>query len=239
MSKVEFLKMFITYTIIYILISIISVNISYSKDRCQDYIPDIRQYSTQYLGYKYPYWYNIGIMINESSCRPDIVSFDNGIGLFQFTPSTGVIAELKKYMIINPRDPQSSIRGHAFYMSRIMNVNMKRDNINFKNKKISPLKFTNYCGSNISDFSRYYNGGYWFVYEASRKGNNKFACNNDEMRKLCVRSGTYVGSGKNKRWLSFCDTNYSYPEKVYKYSQKYRAGKDGINFWYNENQTQK
>jgi len=29
-----------------------------------------------------------------------------------------------------------------------------------------------------------------------------------------------------------CDVNYSYADQVYKYSQKYKIGKDGINYWY-------
>jgi len=52
------------------------------------------------------------------------------------------------------------------------------------------------------------------------------------MKEHCVRGGTWVGSGDKKRWLSFCEVNYNYADQVYKYSQKYKAGKDNINFYY-------
>ena len=205
---------------------------SYATDRCHDYIPDVRQASIQYLGYQYPYWYNIGCMIAESQCRPNIISFDGGIGLFQFTPSTGVTAELSKYISINPHNAQSSIRGQAFYISRIKNNHFSEKIAHVgKNKNVAkPSEFVDNCGYNISDYYRFYNGGYWFFYESKRPG--KYACENRQMFKYCVRGGVYVGKGKNRRWLSFCEVNYSYPEKVSKYAQPYRTSNDGERFWF-------
>ena len=91
-----------------------------------------------------------------------------------------------------------------------------------------PSKYVEKCGENLADVYRFYNGGYWFFYESERGGT---VCDNKEMRKYCVRGGTFTDKAKTK-WLSFCDVNYSYPEKVYKYSQKYKTGPDGIRFWY-------
>lgn len=230
------LKFIFLAVVVLITILLIIVNItSYAKDRCQDYIPDVRQASIQYLGLQYPYWYNIGCMISESNCRPDIVSFDGGIGLYQFTPSTGVLKDISRFgIIVDPYNAQSSIRGQAFYISRIKDAKFKLEKTSVGKSKypISPANYVAACGGNLSDVYRFYNGGYWFFYEATLKPGTKFVCENREIFKYCVRSGAWVGSGKNRRWLSFCEVNYSYPEKIYKYSQTYKMGKDGIRFWY-------
>ena len=54
------------------------------------------------------------------------------------------------------------------------------------------------------------------------------------MRKYCVRGGTYTDKAKTK-WLSFCDVNYSYPEKVHTQGKKYSNGlSDQERFWYSK-----
>jgi hypothetical protein len=171
-------------------------------------------------------------MIQESNCRPDIISFDGGIGLFQLTPSTGIVADIQKDIPVDPYNPTSNIRAHAFYINKVRTKYLKRGKFKFKSKyEISPLEFTTKCGSNLSDVYRYYNGGYWFVYE-SKRANPTYVCEQNIMKDYCVRGGVWIGSGNKKRWLSFCEVNYSYADQVYKYSQKYRAGKDNINFYY-------
>jgi len=171
-------------------------------------------------------------MIAESNCRPDVISFDGGIGLFQLTPSTGITREISRYISINPHNVQSNIRGGIFYISRIINVHFQRESAKVHKKyDVYPKKYVNFCGLNLSDVYRFYNGGYWFFYESSRKKGIDYVCENREMFKYCVRGGTYTDKAKTK-WLSFCGVNYSYPEKVFKYSQKYKVGPDGIRFWY-------
>lgn len=231
-------KLIIIIAIIIFMIAVLIRNIAYGKDRCQDYLPEIRNAALLYLGPSYPYWYNIGCAINESSCRSNLVSFDGGIGIFQFTPSTGVTEELKRHgLSINPYDIDSSIKGQAFYIKIIKDNKMKVNKISIGKSKNPgyPAKFTENCGNNLADYYRFYNGGYWFVYESGRKNNHKsFICSNDEMRKYCVRGGTYTDKAKTK-WLSFCDVNYSYPEKVYNYGKKYSNGlPDQQRFWYNK-----
>jgi len=198
--------------------------IVYGLDRCQDFIPDIRQSAIQYLGLDFPYYYNVGCAIAETNCRADLVSFDGGKGLYQFTPSTGVLKDIQKYnIVVDPLNPISSIRGQAFYMSLIINKKFKQENITVGKSKyhISPNKYVQVCGNNLADAYRFYNGGYWFFYEAGLKQKGEYVCENREMFKYCVRGGVWVGKGEKKRWLSFCEVNYSYPEKIYKYSQKY------------------
>jgi hypothetical protein len=65
------------YTVIFILILSISLPLlSYGKDRCQEYLPDIRAYGIQYNGLDFPWWYNVGCAITETSCRGNLTSFD-------------------------------------------------------------------------------------------------------------------------------------------------------------------
>jgi len=106
--------------ILMILVLILVIfKMAHGKDRCQEYIPDIRAYGIQYNGLDFPWWYNVGCAITETSCRGNLTSFDGGIGLFQFTPSTGVTATLSKYITIDPYNTKSSIRGQAYYIMHI------------------------------------------------------------------------------------------------------------------------
>lgn len=229
-------KVDITYWILLILLLIIVlfVRLTEARDRCQEYIPDIRAYGIQYNGLDFPWWYNVGCAITETSCRGDLTSFDGGQGLYQFTPSTGVTAEVRKYIPLDPYNTKSSIRGQSYYIMMIRTKKFKSKQITVgkaKNKGY-PAKFVSKCGLNLADVYRFYNGGYWFFYESERGGT---VCDNKEMRKYCVRGGVWVGSGKNRRYLNFCDVNYDYPDKVFKYSQKYKIWNDEQPFYYKEN----
>ena len=88
-----------------------------------------------------------------------------------------------------------------------------------------PSKYVSKCGLNLADIYRFYNSGYWFFYESELGG---FECNNDEMKKHCVRGGVMISG----RYLNFCDVSYSYPHRVYESAQKYKIGNDNIRFWY-------
>lgn len=218
------------------LISIILIILLFSTsglagDRCQDFTVEIRSNAIRYLGLEYPWWYNLGCAMVETNCRQDLVSFDGGIGLFQLTPSTGIVAVIQKEFPVNPYNAESNIKAQAYYMHLIKDKYMMQKSVKFKNKyQIEPLTFTNKCGVCLSNLYRHYNGGYWFVYE-SKLADKTYACSESDMKSHCVRGGTWVGSGNKKRWLSFCEVNYSYAGKVYKYGQKYRIGPDGIGFW--------
>lgn len=202
-----------------------------AKDRCLEYLPDIRTYTTMYNGLDYPWWYNVGCAITETSCRGNLISFDGGIGLFQLTPSTGITKEIAKYFPVDPYDTKSNIRAQSYYIMLIRTKKFKQITAKVYNKYIThPLAYVTMCGENLADVYRFYNGGYWFFYESERGG---FVCDNTTMRTFCVRGGTYTDKAKTK-WLSFCDVNYSYPDKVYKYSQPYKKGHDGINYYFQE-----
>lgn len=223
-------KLLIACIVIILLIILFLPFAARAVDRCRDYIPDIRANSIRYLGLEYPWWYNLGCAMTETNCRQDLVSFDGGIGLFQLTPSTGIVAVIKKEFPVNPYNAESNIRAQAFYIHLIRDKYMKQKSTKFKNKyQIEPLTFTNKCGTRLSDIYRHYNGGYWFVWE-SKLADKNYACDQKDMRSHCVRGGTWVGT-KNPRWLSFCEVNYTYADKVYKYSQKYKVGNDRIKYW--------
>jgi hypothetical protein len=201
------------------------------KDRCADYLPDIRAASIKYLGIGYPYWYNVGMAITESSCRGNLISFDGGIGLFQLTPSTGITKEISKFIPVDPYNTESNIRAHAYYMYRIINVHFKQSDMTIgKSKyKFNPSKHVEKCGLRLADIHRYYNGGAWFFAEANI--GPLLVCSNNEMASRSVRGGTCVG----KQYLSFGQINYSYPIKVWAYAQPYKGVTDGSwKYWYTE-----
>jgi len=227
MNKTTIIIIFFIYLIISFFLPI-QCN---AKDRCQEYLPDIRAYSIQYNGFAFPWWYNVGCAMVESNCRGNITSFDAGQGIYQFTTSTGITEQIRKVMPLDPYNPTSSIRAQSYYIMTIRQKFKQKVIIVGKSKnKGYPSKFVEKCGLNLADIYRFYNGGYWFFYESERGGT---VCDNKEMKSFCVRGGTYTDKAKTK-WLSFCDVNYSYPEKIYKYAQVYRTGPDKQRFWYEQ-----
>lgn len=221
-------KKFYIFIILWSIISVLPFTL-YAKDRCQDYITDIRSYGIQYNGADFPWWYNLGCAMTESNCRGDLTSFDNGRGIFQFTDKVGPVAEIQKYIPVDVYNPSSSIRAQAYYIMIIRTKKFTQKEVRIYNKyKAHPSKFVEKCGLNLADVYRFYNGGYWFFIESEKGG---FVCSNDEIKKFCTRGGTYTDKKKTK-WLSFCDVNYSYPDKVFKYAKPYKTGKDGQRFYY-------
>lgn len=176
-------------------------------------------------GLGFPYHYSIGTMIAESGCRATIVSFDGGIGCFQFTPSTGIIKEVEKGLGIpfDPRNTSHSIRAYSYYIHKIMTKDLENNKVYFSKvkKNIYPKSFKKKCGAKLKYIYMMYNAGYWLVYEFE-KGNSKY-CDLDYIKQFCGRSGTFTPQGK---WLSFCEINYDYPNKIKKYAEPYRVAKD-------------
>jgi len=199
------------------------------KDRCSEYIPDIRAAAIKYLGLGYPYWYNIGVAMTESSCRADRTSFDGGIGLFQLTPSTGVVKEVSKYIPVNPYNTESNIHAHAYYIHRIISVHFKQGDMTLRGRKFNPKTHVETCGLRLADVYGHYNSGSWRFAEAAI--GPTIACSNNDMAARCVRDGTCVG----KQYLSFCEISYTYPIKVWNYTKPYKMITDGAwLYWYAE-----
>lgn len=207
-----------------VIIFLLLCSTSFAVDRCLTYVKDIRRSDFRVHGIEFPYHYSVGVAIAESSCRPNITSFDGGKGLFQFTPSTGIVKEIEKDLDINfdPYSSSHSIMAFSYWVGKLFR-NLDNDSVYFTKvkKTIYPKSFKKKCGAKLRYIYMMYNAGYWLVYEFE-KGNSKY-CDLDYIKQFCGRSGTYTPQGK---WLSFCEINYDYPNKIKKYAEPYRVAKD-------------
>jgi len=206
MGKNEKRLIFIIFISIWIMIFILTFcGKSHALDRCQEYIPEIRTQSFHYFGLNFPYCYNVGQAKQESACRANITSFDYGEGLYQFTGSTKNWVREQMGEDLNFYNPSHAIKAGAWYMSQLHKQN--------------------------------WDGALWLTYQAYNggwkllKAENIRACHcsdHDVMRQFCQRKTITLKSG-NK--LNFCDVNYDYSRKVYKYGQIYRTFEDKWRFW--------
>ncbi len=177
---------------------------SYGLDRCQEFIPDVRQQHIRYFGWNYPWWYGVGQLKQESGCRDHITAFDLGQGAAQFMPAT--VKEVNRLMgeNLDPYKRPDALRMQAFYMTRIHRQNW--------NKAL----WITYQG---------YNGGFTLLKrERDRAGKTDW----DAMKQCCKRKILTLKSGKK---LDLCSVNYDYSKKVYKYGNVYRMHPDLIPFW--------
>lgn len=180
---------------------------SLALDRCTEYIPDVRANHILYFGYDYPWWYGVGQLRQESACRANVTAFDAGMGVAQFMPATA--KEIKKQMGIpdlNPYNPEHATRMQAFYMSKLHKQNWG---------ECKPLWLTYQA----------YNGGFGNLKsEYKRAGEVDW----EKMKEQCRRKTITLKSG-NK--LDFCEVNYDYSVKIYKYGKMYKQGSDQRKFW--------
>jgi len=226
-KKNLFIKLFILINLLLVLL-LLSVSVVYSLDRCEDYVQPIRTAYFKYFGVDFPYWYGVGCAKAESNCRQNIVSFDQGIGLFQLTPSTGIIKDIEKGLKerIDPYILKDNIKGHAYWMSYIWNKNMELKTIIVKGRVVNVQDYVARCGKKLSDMYIMYNGGWWYMYEASFTT----SCDKQEIIKYCKRKKIPL---KNDKILDLCEVNYSYADKIYKFSIPYRlSNKDSNLFKY-------
>ena len=182
----------------------IFTNVSFALDRCQDYIPDVRQQHIRYFGLNYPWWYGVGQLKQESGCRDHITAFDLGQGAAQFMPAT--VKEVNRLMgeKLDPYKRPDAMRMQAFYMSRIHKQNW------------NGALWITYQG---------YNGGFTLLKkERDRAGKTDWSA----MKACCKRKILTLKSGKK---LDLCDVNYDYAKKVYKYGSYYRRSEDMIQFF--------
>jgi len=195
--------------------------ISQAVDRCQQYTQEARKQMTYYWGSDFPYWYAIGVAKTESFCRADIRSFDGGEGLFQFTRSTGINAEIEKELIpnFNPNNAKQAIRAFAYFSTKLKK-RMQIERMKFRSTYIYPKRFVDKCGFRIGDMFQIYNGGVWLIREFEA-GKSVF-CKREDIRLFCLRGGVTV----NNRYISFCEVNYTYPDRVYKNSLPYKMWED-------------
>lgn len=211
--------------IIFFLVLILLFLITYvfAVDRCVQYKQEARKQMMYYWGSDFPYWYALGIAKTESFCRADIKSFDGGEGLFQFTRSTGINSEIEKELIpnFNPNNAKQSIQAFAYYTTKIKKrMHIERMSFRKKGQFIYPKKYIDKCGFKLGDMFQIYNGGVWLIREFE-EGKSLF-CERQEIKMFCLRGGTtYKG-----KYISFCDVNYSYPDRVYNNSLPYKEWND-------------
>ena len=186
-----------------LLILIMAVNTT-AIDRCQQYIQEVRKSNVYYFGYDFPYWYAVGQLKQESTCRGDLTAFDGGAGIAQFMPATETYIENKMKEKFNPYNVKEAIKANAYYMNSIHKQNW------------DGRLWLSYC---------FYNSGYGTMHkEYIRAG----ITNYDVMKSLCKRKVLTLKNGKK---LDLCDVGYDYPVRIYKYGNQYRIGNDKIKFW--------
>jgi hypothetical protein len=170
---------------------------------CSSYALSVRTAHFHYFGLDYPYWYGLGQLQQESSCREKAKSFDGGKGLAQFMPRTWeeIAGQIE---VTDPYNPVHAIKAQAYYMSRLHRLNW------------DGALWLTYC---------FYNSGPGTMKkEYRRAGITDYTL----MRSLCSRR---VISLKNGGTLDLCEVGYDYPVKVEKYGSLYKRGIDRIYFW--------
>ena len=194
---------------ILILLFIIFIpNISTALDRCEDFVIDVRNQHILYFGPNYPWWYGVGQLRQESNCRTTVTAFDAGMGIAQFMPATHKYVQnlMGGNEKLDPYNPQHAIRMQAFYMSILHKQNK------FKNK---PLCYTYQA----------YNGGWKLLYTESARANSEQW---NDMKSACQRRKIKLKSGSI---LDFCEVNYDYSIRIWKYGNIYRTSRDIISYW--------
>jgi hypothetical protein len=178
---------------------------TYGNDRCALLEKDVRVEHTKYFGFQFPYWFSLGQLKQESCCRPDLTAFDGGMGVAQFMPKTERYVESLMGEKLDPYNPKQAIRMQARYLYQIHT----KENWS---KKLWPTYAI-------------YNGGATTLKKEFQKAG---ALDWAKMKANCVRKKIKLKSGK---MLDFCDVNYDYSQRVFKYGNQYRRGADGMEFW--------
>ena len=187
----------------FLILLVLGILQAHGLERCHKYVKDVRIQHTYYFGSNYPYWYGIGQLMQESNCRPDIISFDGGMGLAQFMSATE--REAEKYLgDLDMYNPEHAIKAQAWYMARLDRQNP------------DGRLFINYM---------FYNSGSGTVKREARKAG---AWNYEAMRSVCSRKVLIL---KNGRLLDLCDVGYDYPRRIYSFSQQYRISYDRRAYW--------
>jgi hypothetical protein len=165
----------------------------------------VRIEHTKYFWVGYPYWYGVGQLQQESSCRAEATAFDLGQGIAQFMPKTTQYVLSLMGESLDPYKPAQAIRMQAFYMARIHRKE------NWTEKIFVTLQI--------------YNGGAGTLRkEYDRAGK---VAEWDAMKAQCQRKKIPMKWGV----LDFCEVNYDYPKKIEKYGNQYRIGPDAMEYW--------
>ena len=177
---------------------------AYALDRCEALVQNVRIEHTRYFGFQFPYWYGVGQLKQESTCRTDVTAFDSGQGVAQFMPKTAQYVQALMGEALDPYNPHQAIRMQAFYMNRIHT----KDN----------------WSGHLWIAYQIYNGGRSALYNEFQRAQ---LLDWDLMKMCCQRKKIQMKWGI----LYLCVVNYDYSKKVEKYGNQYRRGIDGMKFW--------
>lgn len=183
---------------------ILFVSPAFAADRCISYVQEVRVQHIKYSGLKYPYWYGVGQLRQESNCRSTVTAFDAGQGVAQFMPKTSTYIQGLMGEKLDPYNPKQAIRMQAFYMGRI-------------------YRLENWTGRLWTSY-QIYNGGkstLYKEYQRARVADWELMKTNCQRKKIQMKWGV----------LDLCEVNYDYSKKVEKYGNLYRRGPDGMRYW--------
>lgn len=177
-----------------------------SVDRCIEYSTDVRSQHTKYFGMGFPWIYGLGQLRVESGCRGTATAWDLGQGIAQFMPQTTKYINSLMGKNLNPYNPANAIHMQAYYMSLI-----------YRGQKWS-------LGRLWASYQSYNGGEGNLLNEYKRAGILDW----QTMRDQCHRKVITLKSGGK---LDFCQVNYDYSKKVYKYGQQYKNGNSENKAW--------
>ena len=186
---------------------IVSLSFGGVLDRCNKYSNLVRRYHYHYFGLNFPYWFSIGQLQKESSCRHRVLSSD-GIGSEGLAQITWRV--WKKQLLRAGIPEIKSIKNHLKAQAYINWLSYRR--------AICKKLWVMY---------QIYNGGTLVNKEIKRAGK----CDHCLARRACKRRNVCF---RNGQCINACDINYSYSFKVYKYGLKYaplKAKTKGYEFW--------
>lgn len=194
----------VALVILMFLSNLLSVVDAHGTTRCEQFINVIRRANAFYFGINFPYWYAVAQAQTESNCRPSIVAFDAGQGIFQFMPATSLEVRKQIGMDLDPMNPDHAARMNAFYMKR--------------------LHRQNWDGGLWLTYSFYNSGPGTMKKEYLRAGCTDYL----KMKAVCKRKILTLKSGK---LLDLCQVGYDYPVLISQRSKSYRFGSDGMRYW--------
>jgi len=174
--------------------------------RCQQYTRQVRISHFKQFGTKYPWWYGVAQLEEESSCRSGSVSNDGvgSVGLSQVTPSFWM-PHLIKAGIPDLKTARNQIRAQAYIM---------RDAHNHRYYEL----WVSY---------QIYNGGRLVLKEIDRAGHGPCWA---AAKSVAKRKDVVFSSGQV---VNAAEINYRYSKRIYQHGQKYRIGTDSDRypFW--------
>jgi hypothetical protein len=174
--------------------------------RCLQYKREVRIAHWKEFGTKYPWWYGVAQLEEESACRAGVVSNDGvgSLGLSQITWSFWG-KHLIKAGIPNLKTPRNQIRGQAFVM---------RDAHRHRFYQL----WVSY---------QIYNGGHLVLKEIKRSGGKP---DWEKAKAVARRKDIHFSNGQV---INAAEINYRYSKRIFEHGQKYRIGSDSARypFW--------